>query len=103
MTTLRRLQTASPSPMRDAITVSVMSAKPASYIPQSPRLLDQLREVLRYKHYSLRTEESYVNWVKLFARLHGCNAQVRHPRAAGRNRRHGHRDRGLGSRRFLGL
>ncbi len=32
----------------------MMSAKPVSYIPHSPRLLDQLREVLRYRHYSLR-------------------------------------------------
>lgn len=48
----------------DAITVSMMSAKPVSYIPQSTRLLDQLREVLRYKHYSLRTEEAYLYCVK---------------------------------------
>ena len=44
-----------------------MSAKPVSYIPQSPRLLDQLREVLRYKHYSLRTEEAYLYWVKFLS------------------------------------
>jgi hypothetical protein len=36
----------------------MMAVKPVSYIPQSPRLLDQLREVLRYEHYSLRTEEA---------------------------------------------
>lgn len=41
----------------------VMSANPVSYLPQSLRLLDQLREVLRYKHYSLRTEEAYLYWV----------------------------------------
>lgn len=46
----------------------MMSTKPASYIPQSVRLLDQLREVLRYKHYSLRTEEAYLYWVKFFVR-----------------------------------
>jgi hypothetical protein len=45
-----------------------MSAKTVSCIPQSPRLLDQLREVLRYKHYSLRTEEAYQYWVKFFVR-----------------------------------
>jgi integron integrase len=61
----------------------VVSTKPASYIPQSPRLLDQLREVLRYKHYSLRTEEAYVYWVKFFVRWHGRNGQVRHPRELG--------------------
>lgn len=62
--------------MLDAITVSMMSAKPASHIPQSPRLLDQLREVLRYRHYSLRTEEAYLYWVKFFVRWHGRNGQV---------------------------
>lgn len=31
--------------------------KPVSYIPQPPCLLDQLREVLHYKHYSLSTEK----------------------------------------------
>jgi len=57
--------------------------KPVSYIPQSLRLLDQLREVLRYKHYSLRTEEAYVYWVKFFVRWHTRNAQARHPRDMG--------------------
>ncbi len=57
--------------------------KPAPCIPQSTRLLDQLREVLRYKHYSLRTEEAYVNWVTFFARWHTRNAQARHPRDMG--------------------
>lgn len=60
-----------------------MSAKPVSYLPESPRLLDQLREVLRYKHYSLRTEEAYLYWVKFFVRWHGRNGPVRHPRELG--------------------
>jgi site-specific recombinase XerD len=60
-----------------------MSTKPVSYFPQSLRLLDQLREVLRYKHYSLRTEEAYLYWVKFFVRWHGRNGQVRHPRELG--------------------
>jgi integrase len=42
---------------------------------QSPRLLDQVRERIRYLHYSLRTEEAYVHWVKGFIRFH----QRRHP------------------------
>ncbi|MCY7282656.1 MAG: phage integrase N-terminal SAM-like domain-containing protein [Cyanobacteria bacterium CAN_BIN43] len=64
-------------------TVLVLPMKPVSYIPQSARLLDQLREVLRYKHYSLRTEEAYVYWAKFFVRWHGRNGQVRHPRDMG--------------------
>jgi hypothetical protein len=42
----------------------MMSVNPVSYIARSPRLLAQLRQVLRYKHYSLRTEESYVYWMR---------------------------------------
>ncbi len=43
------------------------------------RLLDQLREQLRYLHYSLRTEEAYVHWVRAFVRWSG----LRHPRQMG--------------------
>jgi integron integrase len=42
---------------------------------QSNRLLDQLRERIRYLHYSIRTEQSYVYWVDAFIRFHG----MRHP------------------------
>ena len=46
---------------------------------RSARLLDQLRERIRYCHYSMRTEDSYVYWVRSFIRFHG----VRHPREMG--------------------
>lgn len=46
---------------------------------RSPRLLDQLRERIRYCHYSLRTEQSYVHWVRYFIRFSG----MRHPREMG--------------------
>jgi integron integrase len=42
-------------------------------------LLDALRERLRYMHYSLRTEEAYVYWVRGFVRWAG----LRHPRDLG--------------------
>jgi integron integrase len=41
----------------------------------SERLLDQLRERIRYLHYSIRTEDAYVHWVGAFVRFHG----LRHP------------------------
>ncbi len=41
----------------------------------SPRLLDLLRQQIRYMHYSLRTEEAYVYWVRAYIRFHG----LRHP------------------------
>jgi integron integrase len=47
---------------------------------RSTRLLDQVRERVRYMHYSLRTEEAYVHWVRRFIRFHG----LRHPRELGR-------------------
>ncbi|MGZ3240607.1 MAG: integron integrase [Burkholderiaceae bacterium] len=43
------------------------------------KILDQLRERIRYLHYSLRTEEAYVYWVRFFIRFH----HVRHPAEMG--------------------
>jgi len=40
-----------------------------------PRLLDQVRERMRYKHYSLSTEKVYVYWIRFFIRWSG----LRHP------------------------
>jgi integron integrase len=45
----------------------------------APRLLDQVRERIRVKHYSIRTETQYVNWIKRFILFHG----KRHPREMG--------------------
>ena len=42
-----------------------------AYLPQSKRLLEQVSEVLRYKHYSLKTEQAYLYWVRFFVRRHG--------------------------------
>ena len=43
-----------------------------------PRLLDRVRERLSLKHYSIRTEQAYVDWIKRFIlylpkALHPCN------------------------------
>lgn len=45
----------------------------------SPKLLDQLCDKLRVKHYSIRTETQYLQWVKRFILYHG----KRHPREMG--------------------
>ena len=34
------------------------------------KLLDQVREKLRVKHYSIRTEQAYVDWIKRFVLFH---------------------------------
>lgn len=44
-----------------------------------PKLLDQVRARLRMKHYSLRTEDQYVHWMKRFILFHG----KQHPRELG--------------------
>src|SRR4051812_15669532 len=49
------------------------------YTSQPRRLLDQLREVIRLKHYSLRTEEAYVDWARRFVRY----CALRHPSECG--------------------
>jgi hypothetical protein len=44
------------------------------------KLLDQMRQVLRLKHMSIRTEESYVNWVKRFILFHHKQTPTRYER-----------------------
>jgi integron integrase len=53
--------------------------KPRKPVLSSTRLLDQVRERLRYMHYSLRTEKNYVYWIRWYIRWHG----LRHPKEMG--------------------
>jgi len=52
----------------------------AFFQPQSKRLLDQVSEVMRYYHYSKRSEESYVRWIKQFILFNN----KRHPTEMGK-------------------
>ena len=47
--------------------------------PAPRRLLDQLRDKIRLRHYSIRTETSYVGWARRYILFHG----KRHPRDMG--------------------
>jgi integrase len=51
---------------------SVSAAAPQN----KPKLLDQVRDVIRRKHFSIRTEQSYVDWIRRFILFHN----KRHPR-----------------------
>ena len=53
--------------------------EPDSVAPQQPRLLDKMRDKIRVKHYSIRTEQTYLDWVRRYIRFHG----LRHPRELG--------------------
>jgi integrase len=57
--------------------------KPGTPALHSSRLLDQLRERIRYMHYSLSTENVYVYWVRLFVRWSAQGGSMRHPRDMG--------------------
>ena len=59
--------------------VPFMPSEHASSGSQSPRLLDRLRTALRSRHYSLRTEDAYVAWVRRFIVFNG----KRHPEEMG--------------------
>lgn len=48
-------------------------------VVSKPRLLDEVRGRLRFKHYSLRTEQAYVGWIRRFILANG----KRHPRDMG--------------------
>ena len=47
--------------------------------PEPPRLLDRVRDQIRRRHYSIRTEQAYVDWIRRFVVFHGKT----HPSALG--------------------
>jgi integron integrase len=47
---------------------------------EKPRLLDQVRDAIRVRHLSIRTEQAYVDWIRRFIIFH----QKRHPREMGK-------------------
>lgn len=47
--------------------------------PSAPKLLDRVRWHLRVKHYSIRTETAYLDWIRRFILFHG----KRHPAEMG--------------------
>ena len=64
--------------------------------PAPKKLLDQVRDAIRLKHYSIRTEQAYVNWIKRYIYFHnprhpaemgapGAWASLTHPAVAGRS------------------
>ena len=39
------------------------------------KLMDQVREVLRVKHYAIRTEQAYCEWIRRYVRFHGMRSR----------------------------
>lgn len=44
------------------------------------KLEEQIRDLLRFKHYSIRTEETYIGWYRQYVKFHG----LRHPQEMGK-------------------
>jgi len=61
--------------MIETIEANATHQQDTAPTPPKPRLLDQMREVIRVKHYSLRTEKTYLSWVRHFIHWSG----LRHP------------------------
>lgn len=57
----------------------MLTNNPATLENRPVKLLDRLRQHIRFKHYSLRTEQQYVYWVRFFIRFH----RLRHPAEMG--------------------
>lgn len=51
------------------------------YCPTSERLMDQVREVLRYYHYAIKTEKAYTHWILQYIRFN----ELKHPRDMGKH------------------
>ena len=45
------------------------------------KLIDQVRQVMRYHHYQYRTEQTYCNWITRYIKFHNC---LIHPREMGK-------------------
>ena len=39
------------------------------------KLLDEVRQVMRVRHYSIHTERSYVDWIRRYIRFHGMTSR----------------------------
>ena len=62
---------------RNQLVRSIAASAPTT--PPKPKLLNQVRQAIRTRHYSIRTEKAYVHWIKRFIFFH----DKRHPNEMG--------------------
>lgn len=58
------------SPVASVREVDARYWNSSSVVKEKPKLLDRLRQTLRSRHYSRRTEQTYCQWVKRFVHYH---------------------------------
>lgn len=61
--------------MTETIEHNATPAHDTSDVSAKPRLLDRVREAVRVRHYSIRTERTYIGWIRQYIRHNG----MRHP------------------------
>ena len=71
----KALHTSGSRPLRN-----IPDLPPTASAAAAPKLLDQVRNRLRVKHYSLRTEGAYLGWIRRFILFHN----KRHPQEMGK-------------------
>jgi integron integrase len=82
LATVVRLQRPVPGHATDSRTEHASAAlggQPLSVVKHGPRLLDQVKQAMRTRHMSPRTEEAYIGWIRRFIFFHG----KRHPGVMG--------------------
>jgi len=67
------------SPFTSMTNTAPLPANPAADPLETSHLISRVRETIRLKHYSLRTERSYCDWILRYLRFHG----LRHPSQMG--------------------
>ena len=68
-------------PVKTVTDIAALRQTPTE--PAPPRLLDQVRARIRVLHYSIRTEQTYVDWIKRYIRFF----DKRHPRELEKKKR----------------
>src|ERR1700730_4305251 len=64
-------------PLSSKTRPKMTSEHSATTLPDSPRLLTRVRDKIHLKHYSIRTEHAYVDWIRRFTRFHGMRLLVK--------------------------
>src|SRR5262245_33071501 len=57
----------------------MLDTLPAKNETHKPKLLEEVRRIRRLKHYSVRTEKAYLDWIRRYLAHH----RMRHPREMG--------------------
>src|SRR5437763_5896289 len=71
------MQNAPPSQLeKDLLSLRRAGQGCESVLPNpKAKLLDQVREVMRLRHYSIRTEQSYCDWIRRYVKFHNLKSR----------------------------